>query len=292
LFFACPLGYNDRPAPSFMLVPWGRVPKKRCHRAGHEGSRGRTMVKLATKFAPEPAAFELAHQAGYRCAELWTDTAVLANWQSVVEQAAARPLEYVLHFPNRKDLGPETLEQAVQLSAALGCRAMVIHEPHHAKYADVLLGLDPNLCLAVENHRFDPAGFERWATQHDNLTLDVEHLWLFTLADAPLERLLETLSDFLERFGSKLRHVHLPGYLPGFDEHRPMYCAREMVLPVLSLLENSEFEGFAVSEVETEFQNPNDLRMDVLLFDTWQKQYAAGGIALGRHVGLSRRPIS
>ena len=75
----------------------------------------------------------------------------------------------------------------------------------------------------------------------------------------------------------KLRHVHLPGYLPGFPEHRPMYCARDMVFGVLALLAEFRFEGLIVSEVNAEYQNPNDLRMDVLLFETWRDQHEAAG---------------
>ena len=75
---------------------------------------------------------------------------------------------------------------------------------------------------------------------------------------------------FLERHRTKLRHVHLPGYLPGYDEHRPQYCSRDMVLGVLSLLSEFEFEGLVVSEVDIAFQKAIDLRMDTLLFDRWR----------------------
>jgi hypothetical protein len=79
---------------------------------------------------------------------------------------------------------------------------------------------------------------------------------------------------FLDRFAGKLRHVHLPGYWPGLAEHRPMYCAREMVFSVLSLLAEVGFEGLVVSEVNPEFQNAAELRMDVLLFGVWQRRHA------------------
>ncbi|MBI2481182.1 MAG: hypothetical protein HYV60_21850, partial [Planctomycetia bacterium] len=77
--------------------------------------------------------------------------------------------------------------------------------------------------------------------------------------------------DFLSRFRDKLVHVHLPGYAPGGDEHRPMYCCREMVLPVLTLLADYEFDGLIVSEVNPQFQNVHELQMDVLLFERWQQ---------------------
>ena len=86
-----------------------------------------------------------------------------------------------------------------------------------------------------------------------------------------LDDLLAQVRTFLSRFGDKLRHVHLPGYWPGLEEHRPMYCSRAMVFPVLSLLAESGFEGLVVSEVNPQYQNPNDLLMDVLLFDTWRE---------------------
>jgi hypothetical protein len=100
----------------------------------------------------------------------------------------------------------------------------------------------------------------------------VEHLWKFTLGDGPLRDLLAELRRFLGRFGGKLRHVHLPGYWPGFDTHRPMYCSREMVFPVLSLLAEAGFEGLVVSEASPEYQNGQELRMDVLLFDAWRQR--------------------
>jgi len=104
------------------------------------------------------------------------------------------------------------------------------------------------------------------------LALDVEHLWKFTLRDSALEDLVGHLRGFLAGLGEKLFHVHLPGYWPGLREHRPMYCARDMVFPVLSLLSQSHFDGFVVSEVNPEYQNPEELRMDVLLFEKWRQE--------------------
>jgi hypothetical protein len=50
-----------------------------------------------------------------------------------------------------------------------------------------------------------------------------------------------------------------------------MYCSREMVLPVLSLLADHRFNGLIVSEVNARFQNFHELRMDVLLFERWRQ---------------------
>jgi hypothetical protein len=114
-----------------------------------------------------------------------------------------------------------------------------------------------------------------WAEKNPGLALDVEHVWKFTLRDAPLPELLAHVGDLVRRFAGKLRHVHLPGYWPGLDEHRPMYAAREMVLPVLDLLAEVKFEGLIVSEVNPPFQNAQDLRMDVLLFERWRDTRAS-----------------
>eukprot|EP00913_Durusdinium_trenchii_P023335 g21913.t1 len=180
-------------------------------------------------------------------------------------------MRHVIHFPNRKDLPPESLRNAAWLYDRLGCRAMVIHRPMFQRYSRELLELNGSLKLGVENHRLDPGEFLEWAGQNEWLTLDVEHLWKFTLNDAPLDELLAAVESFLARFADKLVHVHLPGYVPGFDEHRPMYCSREMVTAVFTLLDEAGFTGLVVSEVNAEFQNPCDLRMDVLLEMRWQQ---------------------
>jgi sugar phosphate isomerase/epimerase len=234
------------------------------------------MLKLATKFAPRPAALEAAHRAGFRYAELWLDAALLAEGPTVLRQARHYPFGYALHAPNRPDLDDRVLESAVALYRELGCRCLVIHQPVYDRHHRALLRLDPELRPAVENHDLAPDEFLAWAEGNPGLALDVEHLWKFTLRDAPLPELLAAVRRFLDRFGGKLRHVHLPGYWPGFAEHRPMYCAREMVFPVLSLLAEAGFEGQVVSEVNTEYQNDNDLRMDVLLFDAWRQRPGPG----------------
>jgi sugar phosphate isomerase/epimerase len=228
------------------------------------------MLKLATKFAPERPLLEQAHRAGFHFAELWLDTAVLADWQSVAALCRDYPFGYALHFPNRLEQPGQTLEQAVQLYRALDCHSMVIHQPLFDRYHAELSRLGPELRLAVENHKLDPEHFLLWAERNPGLALDVEHVWKFTLPGAPLARVLEEVRAFLGRFADKLRHVHMPGYLSGLPEHRPMYCSRDLVFGVLSLLAEVGFDGLIVSEVNLEYQNPNDLRMDVLLFETWR----------------------
>jgi hypothetical protein len=229
------------------------------------------MLKLATKFAPTLAHVKAAHDAGFRHAEIFLDVAILADWQTAARHARQFPHGYALHFPNRLDLNTETLDAVVGLYRELGCRALVIHQPMFDKFQKTLLGLEPSLGLAVENHKLTLEDFAAWAKRNPALTLDVEHLWKYTLLDCTLERLLQEVREFLGRHAAKLQHVHLPGYWPGLDEHRPMYCAREMIFPILSLLEQAGFEGLVVSEAHLAFQTPNDLRMDVLLFDSWRE---------------------
>jgi hypothetical protein len=227
------------------------------------------MLKLATKFLPDAAAFALAEQAGFRCAEIWLDAALLADWEAIVRWARIYPFEYVLHFPNRLNLDPAALQHTVALYRALGCHSMVIHQPMFDCYGAALREHEPTLVLAIENHKLTLDAFDRWADASLALTLDVEHLWKYTLQDAALPVLLEHVERFLTRFGPKLRHVHLPGYWAGFAEHRPMYCAREMIFPILGLLADAAFQGLIVSEANPEYQNTHELRMDVLLFAAW-----------------------
>jgi hypothetical protein len=230
------------------------------------------MIGIATKFSPTHEAYQSAQGAGFRRAELWTDEGVLAGRRAVAGLAASSGLGHALHFPNRLEQPPETLERVVALSRAIDASAVVIHQPHFDRYSADLYRLAPDLRLAVENHKLSPEGFLDWAGRNPGLTLDVEHLWKFTLRDAPLATLLAEVRAFLSRFGEKLYHVHLPGYLPGQAEHRPMYCSRDMVRGVWSLLEEFRFPGLIVSEVAPEFQNVHELRMDVLLFERWREE--------------------
>ncbi len=231
------------------------------------------MLKLATKLAPVSAALETAFRAGFRHAELYLDAAILLDWQGSLARALHYPNSYALHFPNRAELPAEALRGCVELYRGLHCRSLVIHQPLFDRYAAELLRLAPELRLAIENHVLTPAQFAEWAERSPGLTLDVEHYWKYTLRDAPLSQMLEQVRLFLERHGDKLRHIHLPGYWPGCREHRPMYCAREMVFGIWSLLAEARFEGLVVSEVGTEFQNVAELQMDTLLFEAWRQRH-------------------
>ena len=239
------------------------------------------MLKLSTKFKATRQAIQTAVDAGFEYAELWLDAKFLENWTEVSQLAIESPLEYALHFPNGGKLSESHLAQAIELYRALKCSAMVIHQPMIDLHGSRLRQIDQGVRLGVENHRLSPEEFFRWAERHQWLTLDVEHLWMITLADCTLTQLLETVRQFLDRFHEKLIHVHLPGYVPGYVEHRPMYCSREMVLEVMSMLAEYRFDGLMVSESNPEYQNPSELRMDVLLFDRWKQVYAT-------HAGSAR----
>jgi len=236
----------------------------------HDSPVSNTLPQLATKFRPEGDAFEVAVDAGFECAEFWLDGSFLSRWRSIAEVAEQFALDYALHFPNRGDLSAEMLDGAVALYRSLGCRAMVIHQPMRERYGEELLQRDANLGLGVENHRLDIPGFWNWAEENDGLTLDVEHLWLFTLQDAPLKKLLQVVEEFLSRFVGKLRHVHLPGYVPGQGTHRPISRSPDMAAAVLSLLAEYGYSGFVVSEANAQFQNVTDLRPDVEFFQRWR----------------------
>ncbi|MBI1314037.1 hypothetical protein GC176_22305 [bacterium] len=232
------------------------------------------MLKLATKFIPVRHAFETAWRTGFRYAEFWLDGTLLDDWESIAQTALDFPLDYALHFPNRSNLNDEQLANCVRLYETLQCQAMVIHAPMRERYGGVLLGLKPDIVLAVENHKLTPAAFDEWADSNTYLTLDVEHVWKFTLEDGPFDGLIDTVQTFVNRHGDKLRHVHMPGYVPGFGEHRPMYCSRDKVFAVLSMLQKVDYRGLVVSEINAEYQNELDLRMDRLLFDRWRETVA------------------
>jgi len=226
------------------------------------------MLKLATKFRPEPQAFETAIAAGFQHAEFWLGAEFLRE-TDIAEIAEKYPLTYALHCPNRGDLDADVLWRMVELYRRLDIKALVIHQPMYRRYAAALRELEPNIRLGVENHRLDLEELDQWAAENDWLTLDVEHLWKFTLKDVPLESLLEHLHSFLKSYAEKVIHVHLPGYWPGNREHRPMRSAPEMIRPVFSLLAEFQFPGLVVSEADSEFQTLETLRQDVELYNSW-----------------------
>ena len=233
------------------------------------------MLQLATKFAPVRESFELAWQAGFPAAELWLDRSVLEREADVVSLARQYPFRYGLHFPNRTDLSDEHVHAVVRLYRELDCRALVIHEPMARKFAGPLVELHPQLCLAVENHYVRPDDFLSWYRRQPGVALDVEHLWMLTMGDVTVEAVLKEVDQLLAADPGRLQHVHLPGYVPGYLEHRPMYCNRDLVWGIWDRLEQIGFDGLIVSETSLEYQTAENLRMDRLLFESWWKQRIA-----------------
>jgi len=228
------------------------------------------MLELATKFKPdEEEPFRVAVAAGYRCAELWTGPDVLADVAKVVALCRRFPLRYALHFPTRRDLTPRQLEAVVELYRALDCRSLTIHRPEHDLYAEELLSGDAGLVLAVENGALSPNELAAWAERNRYLTLDAEHVWMFSHEGASREEAVGAVSRLLTAHGAKLRHVHLPGHSGGPDEHRPMHEGWDYVRAVLDRLADVGYSGFVVSEVEQSYQTFEHLAKDRALFEAW-----------------------
>ncbi|HEY0983985.1 hypothetical protein [Schlesneria sp.] len=227
------------------------------------------MPTLATKFIPIRSAFETTLASGFKAAEFWLDSAVLAQADEISQVAREYPFRYALHFPNSGPLSDETLNATVNLYQRLNATAIIIHQPMFDRYAKALLDLSPDLDLAIENHVLDLNQFDQWAERSPGLTLDVEHLWKFTLHDAPFSTLLEHVDRFLNRFAGKLQHVHMPGYTPGQDEHQPIHFNEELAFEVISRLNAHGFSKLVVSELASEFQTLEYLQRDVQMFDRW-----------------------
>lgn len=235
------------------------------------------MFQQATKFAPRTSdPFTVALESGFRAVEFWLGASLLEQWQEIEEYAKPFPFDYQLHFPNTTELDQEHLESLARLYRNLDCSAVVIHQPQYDQFAEEVLSIEPRIRLAVENHFLDSnRKLRKWADSHEYLTLDVEHLWLFTKKKSSLKSLLRLVESLLQDYGEKIIHVHLPGYLPGFKEHRPQYCSREMVMKVFTLLADHGYDGFVVSETSSRFQNLEELMMDRLLFQHWQNKRSA-----------------
>ncbi len=230
------------------------------------------MLKFATKLSPTEDNFQDAWDAGFRSAEIWLNGDLLKNWKLIAERAEVFPMNYVFHFPNRGPLSSKRLRKAVKLYRRLNCNTFVIHPPMLKEYGKALLEIDPDIRPAVENHRMSLEDFWRWADENTWLTLDVEHLWKYSLEDAPLERLLEVMRDFMAHYGDKLCHSHLPGYEPGAKEHRPSYFSPRMVESVFDLYKDYGFEGLIVSEARPALQTPRDLQADIRLYRNWMEK--------------------
>lgn len=230
------------------------------------------MLRFATKAAPLPKRLENAYDAGFRYAEIFLTSAHLENWKEVASIAESYDMSYGLHFPNRASLSRKHLKKAAKLYRRLECESMVIHQPMFHLYEQDLRGIDPELCLAVENHRLNAEHFRHWAESHQWLTLDVEHFWKHTLKQAPLPVLLSALKKFLKQHGQQVRRVHLPGYEPGSIEHRPISFNPRLARKVFKALTKINFQGLVVSETRPSMQKKEFLSQDVALYQSWEKK--------------------
>lgn len=237
------------------------------------------MLNLATKFRPSPESFELAFNAGFRCAELYLDRQVLEQCDEVIEMAKQWDMKYAMHFPNKPNLEQSHLEACAELFAQLNASAIVMHPPMMRRFADSLKTISSELVLAIETMRVPKDELVSWVSENGAVTIDVEHVWQFTLPGAPLEDFFQLLRQVFESNGQCVHHIHMPGFLPGQGEHRPMYTSREFCRGVFDILADHNYSGLVVSEVDIPFQNRFDLRMDVLLYEAWLEERLTRTIA-------------
>jgi len=233
------------------------------------------MLRQATKFAPRSEQeFKLAYDAGFRNTEFWLNKDLIEDWKSIALRAGDFDMGYALHFPNRGKFNSQHLQNVVDLYYALDCSALVIHQPMFDEFGEALYAIDDSIRLAIENHNLPSDNkFEQWVEESRWLTLDVEHLWIYTAKDGSRKKMLKYVDWLLDEHGEKLAHVHLPGYQPGYDTHRPQYCSRKMVFQIFNRLADAGYDGLIVSETLNKFQNAEELRMDVLLQRHWLNKY-------------------
>lgn len=251
------------------------------------------MIHFATKFAPAEEAVVRAKNAGFSAAEIWLDAACLEATDRILGMLQGQGLRYVLHFPNSGDLSDRHLNWFVEMYRGLDCQAAVIHKPMLRSYGKRLKKLSgDSLLLAVENGRQRGEDFRKWADDHSFLTMDVEHFWKYTLGDCPFETFAELLAEFFDEYGEKLRHIHMPGYLPGAPEHRPSYTNPQFACEVWDRLLESGFSGLAVSESNQEFQTDTHLRRDVILYQRWEEGNLEDGLTVQGEVTGEPNPSS
>lgn len=233
-------------------------------------------IRFAAKFAAEAGRFQLAVDTGFQFAEIHLKRRSVDYWEPIAWLASGYPLSYALHFPNSGPLSNLAVANAARLYEELGCATMVIHPPMLTQYGEQLRSLVPAIRLGVENPRLDRTAFDHWADGNEYLTLDVEHLWKYTLRDQPAQELILFLEAFLTRYRDKLIHVHLPGYIPGSVEHHPASRNPALARAVLELLCEADFTGFVVSEIRTELQTHENFQRDRNMFCAWAGLSCAG----------------
>ena len=229
------------------------------------------MLKFATKLAPQSERLANACESGFKHAEVFLTGKLIKSSKTVARTLKEHQLSYGLHFANRSPLSKKQLKKTVKLYHRLDCESMVIHQPMFRQYGQSILKIDSSICLAVENHRLNIKNFWRWAETHEWLTLDVEHLWKYTLNQVPLSEMLPVLKEFLKRHGTQVRRVHLPGYKPGSLEHLPLSNNPKLARKVFKALSKIDYQGLIVSETRPSMQKPEFLKKDVALFESWEK---------------------
>ena len=236
------------------------------------------MFTHATRTASNADALTTAEEAGISNCELQLTIEDLLNWEDTAKTAKAKGRSILVKFPTSLNVPAEALENCVKLCAVVGCGTLVMHQPMFREYGPQLAELAPTLNLAVENNRQSKARFIEWAETHSSLTFDIEHFWKFTLGDCDQETLLVETAAFLRKYGYKVKAVHMTGYQPGEDVHRPLYMNREATLALLSILAEVEFGGFVVGETAEDLRTHRELAMDVQLVASWKSQSAPVGV--------------
>lgn len=226
--------------------------------------------KLATKFAPRSGKIRRASKAGFEAAEIRLKKKRLENVEKVIEAISGYDFRFAPHFPNKGRLEKSHLEAFVHLYQELNSEVAVIHPPMLKAYGASLQSIaSGSLVLAVENGREQGHRLEKWAAENEFLTLDIEHLWKYALADSSFRHFQDFLDHFIDKFGSKIRHIHMPGYHPGSEEHRPAYLNPELSRSVWRKLSRMNFKGLAVSELDVNYQTTTHLKKDAALFLQW-----------------------
>lgn len=169
------------------------------------------MLRLATKFRPSLSAFETAAAAGFRNAEFYLDASVLDDVDGVIDLAQRFNFGFALHFPNKPELSERHLYAVARLHDELAATATVIHPNMLRRYGDRMKAIHPTISLAEETMRVPADDFLHWVDQHDSVTLDVEHIWKFSLHDGPLADLFALVRTVFSHHGDKVKHIHMPG---------------------------------------------------------------------------------
>lgn len=225
------------------------------------------MIQFATKFFPNPENFENAYRAGYEFAELALDSNRLMSKQTLSKIGRSYEFDYAMHFPVETNLRQEIVSNVISLMSELNSSVLVIHPEAYQKYREELKPIIEKVC--IENREYELSQLEHWAESFQNLTLDIEKVWLHGMPESNAAEFFGFIESFIGQWAHKIKHVHLSGFVPGFDPKRPMYCSKELAFVVLNSLRDAGFAGKVVATASPELQTLQSLRMDRLLFDQW-----------------------